>query len=106
MNAYTTTGQARIQHRDIEAVLRANRFMAGAALARLEWQRGCQAEAEVEWLLKHNGVTLQPSVSRVSLLRQTIGAALIRAGSRLAGAAGSGDAPEAAPVVGTLGTTA
>jgi hypothetical protein len=46
MNAYTTTGQARIQQRDIEAVLLANRFMAGAALARLEWQRGCQAEAD------------------------------------------------------------
>ena len=106
MNAYTTTGQARIQHRDVEAVLRANRYMAGAALAAFERQRGCQAEVEVEWLLKHNGVMPRASASRVSLLRQTIGAALIRAGAHLTGAAGSGDAPETAPVTDTLRTAA
>jgi hypothetical protein len=105
MNAYTTTGQARIQHRDVEAVLRANRYMAGAALAAFERQRGCQAEVEVEWLLKHNGVTPQASAARVALLRQTIGEALIRAGARLGGVAGSGDALETAPVAGTLETT-
>ena len=83
MNAYTTTGQARIQQRDIETVLRTNRYMAGAALAALERQRGCQAEVEVAWLLKQNGVTPQASASLVSRLRQAIGTALIRAGDRL-----------------------
>ena len=106
MNAYTTTGQARIHHRDVEAVLRANRYMAGAALAKLEWQRGCQAEVEVEWLLKHNGVMPQRGSSRVALLRQTIGAALIRAGAHLTGAARSGVSPETAPVTDTLRTAA
>jgi hypothetical protein len=84
MNAYTTTGQARIQPRDFAAVLRANR-LAGASLAAFERQRGCQAEVEVEWLLKHNGVMPQRSASRVALLRQTIGAALIRAAGSVPG---------------------
>jgi hypothetical protein len=106
MNAYTTRSQARIQPCDIVAVLRVNRPTAGAALATFERQRGYQLEAEVEWLLKQHGVTPQRSASRVALLRQTIGAALIRAGARLTGAAGSGDAPEAAPVTGTPRTAA
>jgi hypothetical protein len=106
MNAYTTTGQARIQQRDVEAVLRANRFMAGAALAAFERQRGCQAEVEVGWLLKHNGVMPRASASRVALLRQTIGAALILAGARLTGAAGSGVSPDlASAAAGTHGGT-
>ena len=106
MNAYTTTGQARIQSRDIEAVLRANRFMAGAALAAFERQRGCQAEVEVEWLLKHSGVTPQPSTWRVATLRQTIGAMLIRAGERFANVPRSGvsvDMPAAADTLTTAG---
>jgi hypothetical protein len=85
MNAYTTTGKARIQQGDIEAVLRANRFMVGAALATFERQRGWQAEAEMEWLLKHNGVTPQLHTPVVSLLRQRIGVVLIRVGEHLAG---------------------
>jgi hypothetical protein len=106
MNAYTTTGQARIQQRDIAAVLRAHRFMACSALAAFERQRGYQAEVEVDWLLKHNGVLTPARASRVALLRQTIGEALIRAGACLGGVAGSGDALETAPVAGTLETTA
>ena len=103
MNAYTTMGQARIQPRDFAAVLRAN-GLAGASLAALERQRGCQAEVEVEWLLKHNGVMPRASASRVALLRQTIGAALIRAGARLTGAAGSGVSPDlASAAAGTHG---
>ncbi len=84
MNAYTTKGQARIQPRDFSAVLRANRFMAGASLAGLERQRACQAEVEVDWLLKQHGVTPQANALLVSRLRQAIGTALIRAGDRLA----------------------
>ena len=60
MNAYTTTGQARIQPRDFAALQRAN-GLAGASLAALERQRGCQADAEVAWLLKQNGVASQAS---------------------------------------------
>jgi hypothetical protein len=102
MNAYTTTAQARIQPRDFAAVLRANQ-LAGASLAGLEWQRGCQAEAEMTWLLKHTRVRPQANGSRVALLRQTIGAALVRAGERLAGVPRSGVSPETAPTEGTLG---
>ena len=102
MNAYTTMGQARIQPRDVSALLRAN-GLAGASLTRLEWQRGCQAEVEVEWLLKHNGVTPQASAARVALLRQTIGAALVRAGERLAGVPRGRGALETTPAPGTLG---
>jgi hypothetical protein len=102
MNAYTTTGQARIQPRDFSALLRGN-GLAGASLARLEWQRGCQAEAEVTRRLKHNGVTPQASRPIVSLLRQTIGAGLVRTGERLAGVPRGGVAPDLVPAVDTLG---
>jgi hypothetical protein len=102
MNAYTTRGQARIQPRDFSAVLRAN-GLAGAALTGLEWQRGCQAAAEVDWRLKHTRVEPQASTSRLSLLRQTIGAALVRTGERLAGVPRSGVAPETVPAAGELG---
>jgi hypothetical protein len=102
MNAYTTMGQARIQPRDVSALLRAN-GLAGASLARLEWQRGCQAEVEVTRQLKHNGVTPRASGSIISLLRQTIGAGLVRAGERLAGVPRGGVAPDLVPAVDTLG---
>ena len=105
MNAYTTTSQAKIQPRDFSAVLRAN-GLAGAALAGLEWQRGWQADAEVEWLLKHTLVEPQTSASRLSLLRQTIGAALVRTGERLAGVPRSDVAPETVPAAGELGMAA
>jgi hypothetical protein len=101
MNAYTTTGQAKIQPRDFSAVLRAN-GLAGASLAGLERQRGCQAEAEVSWLLKHHGVRPQERASCVALLRRTIGTGLVRAGERLAGVPRSGIAPAMTPPGGTL----
>ena len=103
MNAYTTMGQARIQPRDFSAVLRANQ-LAGASLAVFERQRECQAEAETTWLLKQTGVTSHTSISRVALLRQSIGAVLVRTGERLAGIPGSGLVPESVPAVDTLGT--
>jgi hypothetical protein len=103
MKAYTR-GQARIQPRDIAAIQRSHRYMIGASLAALEQQRGWQAEAEVERLLKQSSVEPVASASRVSTLRQTIGAALIRAGCCLAGIPQSGVSPQTGPVVGTLGT--
>lgn len=102
MNAYTTMGQARIHPRDVSALLRAN-GLAGASLARLEWQRGCQAEVEVTRRLKHNGVTPRASGSIISVLRQTVGAVLVRAGERLAGVPRGGVAPDLVPAVDTLG---
>ena len=102
MNAYTTRGQARIQPRDIAAVMRAYP-LAGASLAGLERQRGCQAEAELDWLLKQHGVTPQERASRVALLRRTIGTGLVRAGERLMGVPRRGIAPAAPPAAGTLG---
>ena len=53
MNAYTTRGQARIQYRDIAALLTEGSWP--PPLAALERQRGYQAEAEVERLLKQHG---------------------------------------------------
>ena len=82
MNAYTTSGQAGIQPRDFAAVLRANQ-LAGASLAGLEQQRECQAAAELNWWLKQNTATPHAGLPRVALLRQTIGAALVRVGERL-----------------------
>jgi hypothetical protein len=102
MNAYTTRGQARIQPRDVSAVMRAYPLVE-ASLAALEWQRGAQAEAEVTWLLKQNAVTPKASTSRVARLRQTVGAALVRTGERLAGVPRGGAVPESASAADTLG---
>jgi len=108
MNAYTTTGQARIKQRDLATILRTGTgsYMAALSLAALERERGWQADAEVDWLLRQTRVEPDASASRVSLLRQTMGAVLVRAGERLASVPDSGDAPEPAPVAGTLGTAA
>ena len=106
MNAYTTRGQAQIQAHDMAAIVRTatGSYLAAASLAGLERQRGWQAESEVEWLLNENGVTPQISASRVALLRQAIGAALVHAGERLAGVLRSGVSLETAPEASTLGT--
>lgn len=98
MNAYTTRGEARIQQRDIEAVLRASSYLTGGSLAALEWRRGCQAEAELAWLLKQHGVTPQTGASLISRLRQGIGAMLVHAGHRLAGVPREG-VPETVPAL-------
>ena len=104
MNPYTTKGQARIQQGDIEPLLGMNSYLAGASLAARERQRGWQADAEVAWLLKQHGITPAATASLVSLLRQTIGTALVCAGERLTGVSRSAISPETPPAVGTLGT--
>ena len=106
MNAFTTRSQARIRPRDIAALHRADRYSIGASLAALERQREWQAEAEADWLLKQNRVTPQPSTLRVAMLRQAMGAALIRAGHRLAGIPPSSVSSNPARVAGRLGTAA
>jgi hypothetical protein len=104
MNAYTTRGQARIQHRDIAAILGRDSYLAGVSLQVLERQRGWQADAELEGLLKQHGVTPTARSSQVAFLRQTIGAALVRTGERLAGAPPNSVSRESTPVASTLGT--
>ena len=105
MNAYATRGEARIPPRDLSAALRMQGLNPGSTLAALEKQRGWQAEAEVERLIKQYGVKPSPSTSLVSLIRQTIGAALIRVGERLAGPPRSDASMESIPVACTLGTS-
>jgi hypothetical protein len=104
MNAYTTRSQSRIQPGDFAAVRPANRFMVGGSLAGLEQQCGWQAEAKVNWLLKQHGVVSKASTSIVSMLRQAIGAVLVRAGERLVGMPRSSVLLETTPPS-TLGTT-
>ena len=103
MNAYTTRGQARIQPRDIAAVMLAYPLV-GASLAALERQRGDQAESELHLLLKQHCVTRLAATPRMLMLRQTIGATLVRAGKHLAGAPQRGTLPGTAPARGMLGT--
>ena len=104
MNAYTTRGEARIQPRDLSAALRMQGLDPGSTIAALEKQRGWQAEAEVERLLKQQGVHSSGSTSLVSLLRETIGAALVSAGERLAGSPRRDASTETIPEASTLGT--
>ena len=102
MNAYTTTGRARIRQSDL-ANLGTDPHTASASLRALEWRRGCEAEAELVWLLKQHGVESPSAALTVSALRRAIGAALIWAGERLEGAHHDVEAPEAVPAAGTLG---
>ena len=104
MNAYTARGQARMHLHDVSAVLRADGLPAGAALATLEWHRGYQADAEVARLLRRHNGTPQARASHIALLRQTIGAALVHAGTRLAGVPHGSLLPETAPAADTLRT--
>lgn len=103
MNAYTTRGRARIRQSDLTNLMRADPSLVGASLRALEWRRGCEAEAELAWLLKEHGAGRTPGRSVVLMLRQGVGAALIRAGQRLRGAAGDAEAREAVAAPGTLG---
>jgi hypothetical protein len=104
MNPYTTRTRARIQPRDMARALLTDPFTAANSLAMLERQRSFQAEAEVAWLLKEHGVPPASIASSLATLRQTIGAALIRAGQRIEGLSPGGVRTEAAPAAGTFGT--
>ena len=104
MNAYTTQGQARIRQRDIATILRTDAYLAGGSLEALERQREGQAVAEVTLLLKQCHDKPQAVASLVSTLQQTIGAVLVRAGLRLAGAPRTNATAEMA-AMGTPGVT-
>ena len=104
MNPYTTTTQARIQPRDVARALLTDPGTAATSLALLERQRSFHAEAELAWLLKQHGVAPPSIASRLATLRQTLGAALIRAGQRIEGLSPGGVRAEPAPAAGTFGT--
>src|SRR5262245_48904251 len=86
MNPYTTRTQARIQPRDVTNALFTDAFTAAASMAVLERMRTYQAGAEVHWLLKEHDVRPVAAASRVAMVRQVIGATLVRAGEHLAAA--------------------
>lgn len=102
MNPYTTRTRARIQPGDMARALLTDPSTATLSLAALERIRTYQAETEVDWLLKEHGAQQESVPSRVTLLRQTIGAALVRTGQRLACTSGAGTPPASAPVSGRL----
>jgi hypothetical protein len=100
MTPDTTKTQARIQPHDLSLALRAGPLTAAHSLAMLERMRGYQAEAEVTWLLKQHAVPALPATPRLTL-RQRIGAALVRAGCRLAGVSPTPAVPDGPlPMVG------
>jgi hypothetical protein len=104
MNAYTTKTQARIRQRDVDAILRTHSFRAGASLAAFEHQRGWQAEAEVNRLLRRQEDRPAVPASVVATLRQAMGGALVRAGERFLGVPRNGGSladPAAASLPGT-----
>jgi hypothetical protein len=102
MNPYTTWTRARIQPRDMTRALLADPFTAATSLTVLERIRAAQAEAEVDWLLKEHGVVPASVASRIAMVRQAIGASLVRIGERLAATSASGASPGTAPVSGIL----
>ena len=102
MDPYATRGQARIRQRDIDGLVRTYGFLTAASLAELERHRGRQAEAEVAWVLKQHGASPTSATLLVARLRQALGAALVRAGERLAGSPPHDALPDTAPAAGAL----
>jgi hypothetical protein len=102
MNPYTSRTQARIQPHDMTRALFTDPFTAASALAALERTRAYQAEAEMDRLLKQHSVRPRSAGSVVATMRQTLGAALIRAGQRFSGTAATCTPPAPAPVSGRL----
>ena len=74
MNPYTTPTRARIQPHDVANAVFSDAFIATTKLPGLERQRGWQAEAEVDRLLKQHGIPPASVSSRIAMVRQTIGA--------------------------------
>ena len=103
MNPYTTMTPARIQPGDMARALLTDPSTAAISLAMLERQRGFHAEAEVACLLKQHGLQPASAAAWVAMVRQTIGAVLVRAGERLASVPRSGVRSETAPAAGTFG---
>jgi hypothetical protein len=102
MHPHTTTPRARIQPRDVSRALLADRSTAALSLVSLERIRGYQTEAEVARLLRHNGAPPASAALPVAMLRQKLGAALVRAGHRVAGLPSTGPTLASAPSDGTL----
>lgn len=106
MNPYTTRTQARIRQHDINTIISTNSYLTGASIAMLERTRGWQAEAAENSLLKQHGVSPYDAASLITMLRQAIGTALVRAGERLGGSPARGVSLATTPGATTLPTGA
>ena len=106
MTPYTTRTQARFQPRDISRALFADPSPAARSLVSLERIRGWQAAAEAASLPRQRCVPLAPAASRLTMLRQTLGAALVRARHRFAAAPPRGASLATALADGTMRSTA
>ena len=104
MNPYTTQTRARIQPHDLANAVFTGAFIVAPTVPMLERHRGWQAEAEMDRLLKQHGAKSHTAQSRFAMLRQTLGAALVRAGAHLAGASPSAVEPETALAARTIRT--
>jgi hypothetical protein len=104
MNAYTTRTRARIQPQDMARALLTDPSTAAISLATLERIRAYQAEAEVASLLQQHGIQPESVSSRVAMVRQMLGAVLVRTRERLGGVSGRDVSLETTPVAGTLRT--
>ena len=102
MNAYPSPEQVRTQQ-TVAAFLNTHSNVNGATLTALERQRRLLADAEAAWFLKQHGVLPASAASLVATMRRSIGAALVRAGERIAGAPRSADLPETAPAAAATG---
>lgn len=102
MNPYSARTQARIQSRDMTIAALTDRHNAALSLSQLERRRGWQADAEMAWQLKQHGIAPASRSSRVAIMREAIGAALVRAGQRIGGASQQDVSPTVGPMADRL----
>jgi hypothetical protein len=102
MNPYSTRTQARIQPRDITIAALTDRHNAALSLSQLERRRGWQADVEMAWLLKQHAIAPESPSSRVAIVREAIGAALVRAGQRVGGISQRDVSPTMVPMADRL----
>ena len=102
MNPYSTRTQARIQPRDMRIAALTDRHNAAHSLSQLERRRGWQAEAEMAWQLTQHGIAPESLSSRVAIVREAIGAALVRAGQRVGGSSQRHVSPTRVPMADRL----
>jgi hypothetical protein len=75
-----------------------DRHNAALSLSQLERRRGWQAEGEMAWLLRQHGIAPDSLSSRVAIVREAIGAALVRAGKRIGGISQRDVSPNMTPI--------
>jgi hypothetical protein len=102
MNPYSTRTQARIHPRDLERAVLTDRHNAVLSLSQLERRRGWQADAEMALLLKQHGIPPASRSSRVAIVHDAIGVALVRAGQRIGGSSQRDVSPTIVPMADRL----